>query len=183
MFDQPMNRQLAPDQEQVIAAIIGGATLQAAADAAGVHRNTVGYWRRTSLRFRESLTHALYEKAIGIREQAEPHVADAWSAIHAILNDPKASSSVRLNAAKFIIEKASTPPPPEAGAVYRMETIAITHKNAQTDPPAHAQTDPQTHKDAQSPAPQVGRNTPCPCGSGVKFKRCCLGKPNLATAA
>ena len=120
-----MNRQLAPDQEQVIAAIIGGATLQAAADAAGVHRNTVGYWRRTSLRFRESLTHALYEKAIGIREQAEPHVADAWSAIHAILNDPKASSSVRLNAAKFIIEKASTPPPPElmkASARLRMSS-------------------------------------------------------------
>ena len=177
-----MNRQLAPDQEQVIAAIIGGATLQAAADAAGVHRNTVGYWRRTSLRFRESLTHALYEKAIAIREQAETHVADAWSAIHAMLNDPKASASVRLNAAKFIIEKASTPPPPEAEAVYRMETIAIpvTHKDAQSD----AQTDAQTtHKGAQNPTPQVGRNTPCPCGSGLKFKRCCLGKPNLAAAA
>jgi hypothetical protein len=23
----------------------------------------------------------------------------------------------------------------------------------------------------------VGRNDPCPCGSGRKFKRCCLGKP------
>ncbi len=25
-------------------------------------------------------------------------------------------------------------------------------------------------------APQAGRNDPCPCGSGVKFKKCCLGK-------
>jgi hypothetical protein len=25
-------------------------------------------------------------------------------------------------------------------------------------------------------APQPGRNAPCPCGSGVKFKKCCLGK-------
>lgn len=24
---------------------------------------------------------------------------------------------------------------------------------------------------------KVGRNEPCPCGSGRKFKRCCLGKP------
>jgi len=24
---------------------------------------------------------------------------------------------------------------------------------------------------------QVGRNAPCPCGSGKKFKHCCLGKP------
>ena len=23
---------------------------------------------------------------------------------------------------------------------------------------------------------QVGRNAPCPCGSGRKFKQCCLGK-------
>ena len=23
---------------------------------------------------------------------------------------------------------------------------------------------------------KVGRNDPCPCGSGKKFKRCCMGK-------
>jgi uncharacterized protein YecA (UPF0149 family) len=23
---------------------------------------------------------------------------------------------------------------------------------------------------------RVGRNDPCPCGSGKKFKKCCLGK-------
>lgn len=23
---------------------------------------------------------------------------------------------------------------------------------------------------------KIGRNEPCPCGSGKKFKRCCLGK-------
>lgn len=26
------------------------------------------------------------------------------------------------------------------------------------------------------PFPQVGRNDPCPCGSGKKYKRCCLPK-------
>jgi hypothetical protein len=25
----------------------------------------------------------------------------------------------------------------------------------------------------QSPAPKIGRNEPCPCGSGKKYKRCC----------
>lgn len=31
-------------------------------------------------------------------------------------------------------------------------------------------------------APQPGRNDPCPCGSGAKFKKCCLGKePKAAT--
>ncbi|MCJ7747844.1 MAG: SEC-C domain-containing protein [Desulfobacterales bacterium] len=23
--------------------------------------------------------------------------------------------------------------------------------------------------------PKVGRNNPCPCGSGKKFKKCCMG--------
>ena len=26
-------------------------------------------------------------------------------------------------------------------------------------------------------AEKVGRNAPCPCGSGRKFKRCCLDRP------
>jgi uncharacterized protein YecA (UPF0149 family) len=26
----------------------------------------------------------------------------------------------------------------------------------------------------------VGRNDPCPCGSGKKFKKCCLGKGSAA---
>lgn len=24
--------------------------------------------------------------------------------------------------------------------------------------------------------PKIGRNKPCPCGSGLKFKNCCLNK-------
>ncbi len=24
--------------------------------------------------------------------------------------------------------------------------------------------------------PKVGRNDPCPCGSGLKYKKCCLAK-------
>lgn len=26
---------------------------------------------------------------------------------------------------------------------------------------------------------QTGRNNPCPCGSGRKYKKCCLGKRSL----
>ncbi|HSL84651.1 MAG TPA: SEC-C metal-binding domain-containing protein [Thermoanaerobaculia bacterium] len=29
----------------------------------------------------------------------------------------------------------------------------------------------------------VGRNAPCPCGSGKKYKRCCLGLDRAAGAA
>jgi len=26
----------------------------------------------------------------------------------------------------------------------------------------------------RNPGPRIGRNTPCPCGSGKKFKNCCM---------
>jgi len=31
--------------------------------------------------------------------------------------------------------------------------------------------------------PQPGRNTPCPCKSGLKYKRCCANKPKTSAAA
>ncbi len=30
--------------------------------------------------------------------------------------------------------------------------------------------------DRQRRVMKIGRNEPCPCGSGQKFKKCCLGK-------
>lgn len=35
---------------------------------------------------------------------------------------------------------------------------------------------PPTPKQMNRIIPRVGRNEPCPCGSGKKFKKCCLVK-------
>ncbi len=34
----------------------------------------------------------------------------------------------------------------------------------------------QYHETYQRDTPKIGRNDPCPCGSGKKYKKCCLGK-------
>lgn len=34
----------------------------------------------------------------------------------------------------------------------------------------------------QPKVPKVGRNEPCPCGSGLKYKKCCMGKPGLLSS-
>jgi transposase-like protein len=217
------NINLTPVQEIVIAAITGGATMKAAAEAASIHRNTISYWRQTSLAFRDALGHAQYDKAIFIREEAECQVAEAFAAIHTILTKPDVSDSARLSAAKFIIEKASTPPPPppevthqlakkseivlesaqvafesqSAAAPPELQKPETVHSNAQTgfeSQTASAPPKPQkpeiVHSNAQKAPPQaarstpkVGRNQPCPCGSRLKFKRCCLGKPQFTMAA
>ena len=115
---------LPPAQEQVIAAIIGGATMKAAAEAAAIRRNTISYWRHTSLLFREALCQAQYDKAIFVREEAENHVTEAFTAIHAILTRPDASDSARLNAAKYIIEKAATPPLPKPEVTCHAQNVS-----------------------------------------------------------
>ncbi|MBW1792566.1 MAG: SEC-C domain-containing protein [Deltaproteobacteria bacterium] len=30
--------------------------------------------------------------------------------------------------------------------------------------------------------PKIGRNKPCPCGSGKKYKKCCMEKDNKILA-
>ena len=136
---------LSPVQGKVLAAIAGGATMQAAAAAAGIHRNTIAYWRRTSLFFRDALCHAHYDKALFIREEAENHVVDAFAAIHTLLNSPDTSDSVRLNAAKYIIEKASTPPPPKPVVTYSVENVSaeIMHRNTEGPAPSPAAAKPE----------------------------------------
>ena len=38
---------------------------------------------------------------------------------------------------------------------------------------------PPTPKQMARRPPRVGRNEPCPCGSGKKFKRCCYTGPAM----
>lgn len=44
------------------------------------------------------------------------------------------------------------------------------YRRAELLPPAHPR------------APRIGRNDPCPCGSGRKYKRCCAGSPQPASS-
>lgn len=45
--------------------------------------------------------------------------------------------------------------------------------------PVRIPVDAQAHgAPSVPPAPKVGRNDPCPCGSGLKYKRCCGKAPS-----
>jgi len=69
----------------------------------------------------------------------------------------------------------------------QMAVLEANHRQLQREETLNGsavRTDPNTseHESATSvPAPRkVGRNELCPCGSGKKFKRCCLDKPLAA---
>ena len=49
--------------------------------------------------------------------------------------------------------------------------LDLRHK---TDPAAMGDGGASEEANAEeAPAPKVGRNDPCPCGSGKKYKKCC----------
>ena len=59
------------------------------------------------------------------------------------------------------------------------------HKIAQpcpTNPVFHMHNSAQKPETYRRPEPKTGRNDLCPCGSGKKYKHCCLGKSSAAAA-
>jgi hypothetical protein len=206
MFEAP----LSPQQIIVIDALSDGVNSTDAAAQAGVHRNTIANWRRNSLFFREALADAQYDRALGFRDKTEHRLDLALATLDGILSDPKASASARLKAALFVIGVACAPPPPRKYAPVEIsevhqQIVPPVHNNAQNAqtptttpapesapaPAAEAPTGenpPSMHnnaQNAQSPfrqTPKIGRNERCPCGSGQKYKRCCLNHPKAQAA-
>jgi transposase-like protein len=203
-----MDFALSTQKLAVIDALSSGATVIDAAEHAGVHRNTISNWRRNSPDFQEAFAHAQYDRALYFREKAEALADLAIQTIQAILIDPKTPPSVRLKAALAIIAIASTPPEPRREVAVDFEKIVLkqtapqtvsedqlgpaplVHNHAQPVPQASVAESPSptpqsVHNSAQAPRPshKIGRNEACPCGSGQKYKRCCLNKPHLAKAA
>jgi hypothetical protein len=168
---------LSDQQIQVINALSNGVTVTDAAAQAGIHRNTINNWRRNEVAFQFALADAQYDRALFHRERAESLVDQAYAALEALLADPKTPASVRLKAALYVLDKASTPPPPKTQVQLDLQKV-----HADANPPVH-----NVHNSAQNaqPKPQpirrehskIGRNEICPCGSGLKYKRCCLNKP------
>jgi hypothetical protein len=179
-MSSPALSSLTPVQEQVLALLSAGSTLSAAADAAGVHRNTVMHWRRSSAAFRRALDRSTIEKALYWRDQADNLAAEALATIRSVMNDAKAPATSRLKAALTIMQRAlvvpaSLEPAEEADpepAAHPEPKNEIVHKNAQSA--QRIQNEPT--RPYVRPGPEIGRNDPCPCGSGQKFKRCCLAR-------
>src|SRR5207249_7447927 len=169
--------------------ISAGSTVVAAAEGAGVHRNTVLNWRRSSAHFRAALCRAREEKVLFWRDQNEQLAAAAIEALRSILADPKAPASVRLKAALHILgttcaspifteedEVARTIGAAEDPLTFQyMEMTRNVQNRAQSAQPQQPQTPVLT-----LPVPKVGRNDYCPCGSGKKYKRCCIDKDSRA---
>ena len=182
-----MSEILSAQQITVLDALASGASVTQAATEAGIHRNTIANWRRESLTFQAALTNAQYERAFAFREKAEEMTDLAFDTLRALLTDPKASPSVRLRAALTVVKIVTAQMPPQK----KLPVAAADLLLVPDPPPAKPENLHNAAQSAQSEPiqtirrdhPKTGRNDACPCGSGQKFKRCCIDKPSTQAAS
>lgn len=100
---------MSPTQEQVLVLIAAGSAITEAARSAGIHRNTINYWLRTSPQFHDALEHAHHSQALYWREHALRLAGSALYAIQEIVEDHDASPGIRLRAALAIFPACREP--------------------------------------------------------------------------
>ncbi len=196
---------LTTQQHRVITLIAAGSSLTQAAVDEDIHRNTIGYWRRTSPSFARELEFAVREQRLYWYEQATAMAPKAMEVISQILNSPDASPSLRFRAATMILKMTTDP---QSKAIKPLSTVApeiealsgqfLALRKEMLHPAQSAQEctnapDSSLRLSVSAGAhvlpaqtrtrPQLGRNSQCPCKSGLKYKRCCANRTTLSAAA
>ncbi|MFO7568119.1 MAG: SEC-C metal-binding domain-containing protein [Enhygromyxa sp.] len=66
--------------------------------------------------------------------------------------------------------------PPQLGAMEQLLPVLFQVWNETPRPELGGRSPVDMRGPATGPTRKVGRNEPCPCGSGRKYKRCCLNR-------
>ncbi|MFN7934962.1 MAG: SEC-C metal-binding domain-containing protein [Bryobacteraceae bacterium] len=180
---------LTTQQLQVIQALSSGLSVTAAADAAGLHRTTVHHWSRNIPEFRDTLAASKQAHIDIYRDGMNALAAPAITILRNIIEDETASPALRVRTALAIIKFVTTPEktvaPKETATDQLLDAAYLTgYRQAQQNAAApedeihhnsslSSQQHPIVEKIQNEPAPQTPRNALCPCGSKLKFKRCC----------
>ncbi len=109
MFPNP--EVLSPIQHMVLMLVGSGSSVSAAAETAGVHRNTIYNWRRSSSVFRMAWFEMLQEQANYWREQLCALAQTAIETIRLIMVNANHPAGARLRAALAILKISMNPAP------------------------------------------------------------------------
>jgi len=159
-------------QQQVLQTLVVGNSITAAAREAGIHRTTVHLWTRQHPHFARALLATRQEKADRLLDELTDLADLAINTFRHLLSDENASPATRLKAAMEIVKLIESQRPaqreatPEELKFDKIESEINLSQVAQAKPPMG-----------------VGRNAPCPCGSRLKFKRCCANPAAQSRAA
>ena len=169
---------LSPVQAQVVAALAQGLTVTAAAQDAGIHRATIYEWFKTVPGFKKAVDESREDFKETLRDDLKTLSAKALSALHEILDNPKAPAGARVRAALAVLQRPQFPdrgwnlPAPAASPKEQaiLEQLALVEADYK-----HMRMTEALDKQASvgPRAALIPRGSPCPCGSGEKYKRCC----------
>ena len=159
-----MYADLNQPQLEALKTLAAGATVSAAAKAAGVHRSTIYNWCRDHAAFRAALTHSKIQAAEVIDDEIRDLAALALDTIRQLLQSEKTPAAIKLKAAQYLLAETIRPAMAEVRANLAAASIP------QSEPASARPTAPQPAPVRQISTP---RNALCPCRSGEKYKRCC----------
>ena len=177
-----METDLTVTQQKAIQLLLSGATVTAAARELGIDRTTIYVWRRSHPHFSSILKRAQSVQQQAFEGDLQDLAAAALDSVREILTSPQTPVAIRLRAAQAILNLATRPhhqsAPPSVPDEEMSEALEAA---AAPEPPAMTNQRHSTEFNTSTPAisNKIGRNEPCPCGSTLKFKRCC-GNPVTA---
>src|SRR6266849_8994033 len=105
-----MPANLSPAQAQVIAALAQGRTVTAAAQEAGLHRNTIYNWYHEPA-FKTAVEEAQSEYVAILSDGMRDLAALALDTLRNLLEDPKTPPAVRLKTALAVLQRPHFPQP------------------------------------------------------------------------
>jgi SEC-C motif len=178
--DTISNTNLSPVQAQVVAALAQGRTVTAVALEAGLHRATIHNWLRHQPAFTTAVEQARSEYVAALSDGIRDLAARALETLRQLLDDPQTPPAVRLKTALAILQRPHFPKEgwqlPERVESPRqqevLDDLAEMEAAVRGMRMAEEMESKAPQKETEKAAP-VARNAPCPCGSGMKYKRCC----------
>jgi hypothetical protein len=155
-------------QLDAIAFLAAGNSIVAVSHETGVHRATIHNWLKLP-EFHQLLDQSRRDHLAHLRSRLGQLAEIAFDTIRHTLTDPAVSPAVKLKAALAVIDRPLFPKPTDAAPPQEVDEL---------DEPAKPAV-------VTRQVPEIGRNAPCPCGSGNKYKRCCgtAAPPLLGRAA
>jgi len=103
------NFSLSPTQASVVAALVQGKSVSAAARQAGIHRTTVHNWMRGEPEFKAAVHRAKRDYVEFLNDQLRELATGALQTLHHLIEDPATPSTVRLKAALAVLERPQLP--------------------------------------------------------------------------
>ncbi|MBL8296657.1 MAG: SEC-C domain-containing protein [Bryobacterales bacterium] len=181
--------QLPPIQAAAAIALGFGLNLSAVAAKFDIHRSTIHNWMKVP-EFLQAVQTAQAEFQTQFRTELAILTHRALETVQEILASPEASPAVRLKAALAVLKQDWKLPHSTDFDTFSQTGASLRNEMPpETEPgPFDTFRHPATNeindvRNEMAPEPtarpqpvhrrKVGRNVPCPCGSNLKYKRCC----------